>query len=493
MSAISVIVQSQENHEETKQAVAFLLDSPLIKTIFVSAGSFYSQPDSSKCVMIQPSVLESGMAFNSLLYKVDTPWLLIIPDTRGLDIPSSSIDRLLDVAEITGAGLVYADFRERSVDGRYSEHPLIDYQMGSIRDTFDFGPLMLCSLSAIREALNTWGPIASLESAGLYDLRLKLSLTSSFFHLQEFLCTKKETDSRSSGEKIFDYVRLDQHKIQKEMETVATAHLQRIGAYLPPSFAKVPQSSHNFPLEASVIIPVRNRRRTVMEAVDSALSQKADFPFNVIVMDNFSTDGTTELLSERAKRSPNLHHRIPGRHDLDIGGCWNEAVWDHACGRYAVQLDSDDLYSRDDALQQMVNLLRSGRYAMAIGAYTLVNERLEEIPPGLIDHREWTPGNGRNNALRINGLGAPRAFSTELVRKTGFLNVGYGEDYALALRLSRHYEIGRIYESLYLCRRWTDNTDASLSIEKSNRNDFFKDRIRTLEILARQKENRNRP
>jgi len=274
------------------------------------------------------------------------------------------------------------------------------------------------------------------------------------------------------------------------MEKAATQHLRRIGAWLRPVFKKVPPAETAFPTEASVIIPVRNRKRTVADAIKSALSQKTDFFFNVIVVDNHSTDGTTLLLSRLAKRDARVIHLIPSRFDLHIGGCWNEAVFSPSCGRYAVQLDSDDLYSGQDTLQKTVDLLRSGDYGMVIGSYTLVNERLKEVSPGLIDHREWTDANGRNNALRINGLGAPRAFQTELLRKIRFPDVSYGEDYAVALRLSREYRIGRIYENLYWCRRWAGNTDAALSIEKTNRNDAFKDRLRTHEILARQQLNR---
>jgi len=488
MAVLTVLLQMPEILDSTGPVLLPLIDSPFVKTIWISSGSSAGQRAFPKCRTAAPEVFNSGAALNSLFLRIETPWLLMIPNAQGLDIPPSSLERLLDVAERTGAGLVYADYRERGIKGRFMDHPLLDYQLGSIRDTFDFGPLLLFSVAAINQALNSWGAIPLLEAAGLYDLRLKLSLNASIFHLPEFLCTRTEIDARSSGEKIFDYVRADQQTVQKEMEAVATAHLQRLGAYLPPEFETPPPSREAFPVEASVIIPVRNRRRTIIEAVDSALAQKTDFSFNVLVVDNLSTDGTSELLAERAGDCPALHHLRPERNDLDIGGCWNQAVRDPACGRYAVQLDSDDLYSRTDVLQQLVDLLRAGPYAMVIGAYTLVNERLEEIPPGKIDHREWTPENGRNNALRINGLGAPRAFSTELLRKTGFLNVGYGEDYALALTLSRRYQIGRIYESLYLCRRWTDNTDAALPIEKSNRNDFFKDRIRTLEILARQRQ-----
>jgi glycosyltransferase involved in cell wall biosynthesis len=275
------------------------------------------------------------------------------------------------------------------------------------------------------------------------------------------------------------------------METVFTDYLKKLGAYLPNDHLKeADRAPEFFPVEASVIIPVLNRKETVAEAVKSALSQETDFPFNVIIVDNHSTDGTTAVLSDLATQYSSLKHIIPERTDLGIGGCWNEAIRAGACGRYAVQLDSDDLYSSRRTLQKMVDMLRQGNFAMVIGSYTLVNSKLEEIPPGLIDHREWTDENGHNNALRINGLGAPRAFSASLMRNFGFLNVSYGEDYAAALRICRDYRIGRIYESLYLCRRWPGNTDAALSIEETNRNNVFKDKVRTEEILARQKMNR---
>ena len=277
------------------------------------------------------------------------------------------------------------------------------------------------------------------------------------------------------------------------MEAVFTEYLKRIGAFLPPeSFQQVPPGPGCFPVEASVVIPVRNRQQTIAEAVNSALSQKTDFLFNVLVVDNHSTDRTTPVLSDLAGRHPALKHIIPKRTDLGIGGCWNEALEHEACGRYAVQLDSDDLYGSAQTLQKMVDKLRQGDYALVIGSYTLVDSSLKEIPPGLIDHLEWTDENGRNNALRINGLGAPRAFNTGLMRKFGFLNVSYGEDYAAALRICREYRIGRIYENLYLCRRWSGNTDAALTIEAANRNDAFKDEVRTAEIQARQKMNKER-
>jgi len=289
---------------------------------------------------------------------------------------------------------------------------------------------------------------------------------------------------------MFAYVDPRNKAAQKEMEIVFTNYLRKIGAYLPPRhFKEVEKTPRFFPVEASVVIPVRNRKGTITEAVKSALSQRTDLPFNVIVVDNYSTDGTTVILSSLARKHPRLKHVVPKRTDLGIGGCWNEALRHKACGRYAVQLDSDDLYGSPHTLQKMVDMLRHGKYAMVIAAYTLVNRKLKEIPPGLINHREWTDENGHNNALRINGLGAPRAFDTGLMRRIKFLNVSYGEDYAAALRICREYRIGRIYESLYLCRRWSGNTDAALGIEERNRNDAFKDKIRTAEILARQKMN----
>ena len=321
--------------------------------------------------------------------------------------------------------------------------------------------------------------------AGLYDLRLRLSEKFSITRIPEPLYTASVADTRSSGEKQFDYVDPKNRDYQIEMERVATTHLQRIGAWLPPEFRSVPRVDGEFPREASVIIPVRNRERTVLDAVNSVLGQSADFTFNVIVVDNHSTDRTTEML--RGIGDSRLVHLIPGRKDLGIGGCWNEGLKSSTCGRYAVQLDSDDLYSSPHSLASIVEELKRGPYAMVVGSYTMVNFKLETIPPGLIDHREWTRDNGRNNALRINGLGAPRAFDTAIVREIGFPNVSYGEDYAVGLRISRDYEIGRIYDSVYLCRRWEGNSDSALPLETANRYDSYKDGLRTDEILARQR------
>ena len=389
------------------------------------------------------------------------------------------------------AGMVYSDFYE-STGGELREHPVNDYQMGSIRDDFDFGFLTLFSVSAARHALSKFGSSAPYLYAGWYDLRLKISLEQPLFHIQECLYTVMESEEEQRLNTHFAYLDPQNDPVQKEMEETATAHLRRLGAYLAPTFESVPPSSNTFPVEASVVIPVRNRARTIADAVRSALSQVADFSFNVLVIDNHSSDNTTACLRGMSKEYPALRHIIPSRQDLSIGGCWNEAVFSPDCGRYAVQLDSDDLYSSTQSLRNIFNLLRNSNYAMIVGSYTIVNADLEEIPPGLIEHREWTATNGRNNALRINGLGAPRAFNTEVLRQFGFLNVGYGEDYAMALRITREYQIGRIYENLYLCRRWEGNSDASLTVAQKNRHDAFKDKIRSIEIMARQELNRQK-
>ncbi len=463
--------------------VGELLRDPLIrKVIVLGAENGYPLPPGCRAFACDEPA--SGRTWNSLIAEIPTRYLLyffsgdVRPDPR-------AAGRLLAVAEETGAGMVYADYAEMRGD-TLREHPVNDYQQGSIRDGFDFGPLILISKAAARRALRKQGEIPPWQWAGFYDLRLKLSTDHELFHLPERLCVVEEA---ASGAGHFAYVDPRNRAFQQEMEEAATAHLKRIGAWLAPVFRDIPPSDQPFPLEASVVIPVRNRVRTVAEAVKSALAQRTDFPFNVIVVDNHSTDGTTAILADLVGRHPALKHLIPKRLDLSIGGCWNEAVYSETCGRFAVQLDSDDLYSGEGVLQRLVDALRRENCALVVGSYTIVDGNLREIPPGLIDHREWTDANGRNNALRINGLGAPRAFNTEILRRTGFPNVGYGEDYAVALRLSREYRVGRIYDSLYLCRRWEGNTDAALSIEQANRNDAYKDRLRTIEIRARRRMN----
>jgi hypothetical protein len=442
-----------------------------------------------ECRVLGAGPLSSRETLSQILAGIRTKYLLLLPGEQQISVGPEALQRIVEVAESTKAGLMYSNYYDEGKHGK-TLHPLCDYQPGSVRDDFDFGAIILFSVAAARRALKEYGSIPAVRFAGLYDLRLKVSIDHPVYHLQEPLYSEignvRAIHEYPPQEKIFAYVDPRNEAVQKEMEVVFTDYLKKIGAYLPPHrFKQVEETTKSFLVEASVIIPVLNRKETIAEAVMNALSQETDFPFNVIVVDNHSTDGTTAVLSDLGRRYSRLKHTVPKRTDLGIGGCWNEAIQDEACGRYAVQLDSDDLYRGSNTLQKMVDMLRQGNYAMVIGSYTLVNFRLEEVPPGLIDHREWTDENGRNNALRINGLGAPRAFNTGLMRNIGFLNVSYGEDYAAALRISREYRIGRIYESLYLCRRWPGNTDAVLSIDETNRHNAFKDKIRTDEILAR--------
>ena len=361
------------------------------------------------------------------------------------------------------------------------DHPRIDYQRGSIRDSFDFGPVIAVSLEAAREAVGG----NSLKWGGLYDLRLRIAEKRAVVRIPEPLYGASLLDERPTGQKQFDYVDPRNRDYQLEMERIATAHLKRIGAWLQPHFAqKLPAAAEYLPGESQRRDSwCAIAKRTILDAVQSALVQRADFDFNVIVVDNHSTDRTTAIL--RNISDSRLKHIVPERRDLGIGGCWNEAINSTHCGQYVIQLDSDDLYLDDRVIARIVAELEAGPYAMVVGSYTMVNFSLDEIPPGLIDHREWTRDNGRNNALRINGLGAPRAFNTSVLRQIGFPNVSYGEDYAVALRISREYEIARIYDSVYLCRRWEGNSDSALPLEVANRYDHYKDWLRTIEIQAR--------
>jgi SpoIID/LytB domain protein len=406
-----------------------------------------------------------------------------------LELGFHALDRLLRVADDTRADLLYADHYAIQ-DGTRQPHPLIDYQKGSLRDDFDFGPLVLIRTEALK-AYAGQENLPDYHFAGWYDLRLYLSRHGELFHLNELLYTKTETDARKSGEKNFDYVDPKNRTVQIEMEKACTEHLKQIGAYLAPDeFDEVDFHTEDFPCEATVVIPVRNRIRTIEDAIRSVLSQETDFDFNLIVADNHSTDGTTEAIARYAARDPRVVHLIPERSDLGIGGCWNLAVHHPRCGRFVVQLDSDDLYSSPQTLQRIMQTFYHDKAAMVIGAYRMTDFSLQTLPPGLIDHKEWTSENGRNNALRINGLGAPRAFFTPILRKLQIPNTSYGEDYALGLCFSRYYRIGRIYEELYLCRRWEGNSDAALSIEKVNAHNLYKDRLRTIEIEARRRLNR---
>ncbi len=445
--------------------------------------------------LINANPVQDIKNLSTFLQKLKSSYLLVVTAGKEIRIDSSVVRRLLQVAADSQAGLVYADYFLEKED-ELIPCPLIDYQPGSIRDDFNFGDVLLFSTAAVQSALTKDGAMPQDPALAFFDLRLKISLAYQIFHIPEFLYTvaaKKAVAGNGKNEQEeahFAYVAARNFARQKKLEKLATNYLKLRGAYLTARTKKAGPADAGFPVEASIVIPVFNRRKTIEDALQSALAQKTDISFNIIVVDNHSTDGTTKIVKKLAVRNTQIQHLIPQRRDLTIGGCWNEAIYSPCCGRYAVQLDSDDLYSFTGTLQSIVDAFKKGGYAMVIGSYTIVNERLQEIPPGLIDHREWTAANGHNNALRVNGLGAPRAFNTAVLRRIGFPNVGYGEDYAVALRISREYKIGRIYQSLYLCRRWTDNTDAALSVEKQNRNDYYKDKLRTLEIRARQKMNK---
>ena len=410
-------------------------------------------------------------------------YVLLYTKSLPLEMGMLALDRIIGVAEDTGADMLYADHYEliTGPDGETvrRKHPLIDCQRGALRDDFDFGSVLVFRRTAFRKAVREMK--ADRKWGALYDLRLRMK---KIVHINEYLYTEIETDSRKSGEKQFDYVDPKNRQVQIEMEEICTEHLKRIGAWLAPDFKEV-AFGQSFPVTATVVIPVFNRIRTVKDAVESALSQKCDFPFNVIVVDNHSSDGTTELLAQMAEADTGLVHLIPERNDLCIGGCWNLAVHHELCGEFAVQLDSDDVYSGPDTLAKIVAAFREQKCAMVVGTYQMTDFQMNPIPPGVIDHKEWTEGNGRNNALRINGLGAPRAFWTPLLTKLNLPNTSYGEDYALGLRISREYRIGRIYDVLYCCRRWEGNSDAALEIEKVNANNLYKDRVRTWELEAR--------
>lgn len=424
--------------------------------------------------------------------KAEAPFVMLYTKTWTLELGYHALDRWLTVLEDSGASLSYADHYQLTPDGKRQRLPLIDYQLGSIRDDFAMGSVLVMRT----DSLKTYAAEHTqhlYQHAGLYDLRLYMSRLQLPLHINEYLYTEVETDVRKSGEKQFDYVDPRNRSRQLEMERAATRHLHEINAYMHPTEFKEVHFKENDGIdsgfEASVIIPVRNRVRTIEDAVRSALAQKATFPFNVIVIDNGSNDGTTEAMQRLATEDERVIHLIPERDDLGIGGCWNLAIHDPRCGRFAVQLDSDDLYSSPSTLQQIIDKFYEEKAAMVIGSYRMTNFQLETLPPGLIDHREWTASNGRNNALRINGLGAPRAFYTPVLRKIQIPNTSYGEDYALGLMISRRYRIGRIYDELYLCRRWEGNSDAALSTEAVNRNNLYKDSLRTLEVRARQQLN----
>ncbi|MBO4984379.1 MAG: glycosyltransferase family 2 protein [Bacteroides sp.] len=466
--------------EQVESTVKGLQETGLVNNIYLLAEPEVTEQVEG-CTVINVAGLQSTAAIKAVAEKAGAEYTLLYTKFSVLKLGMFALERMIMLAEDSAAGMVYAD-RYQVKEGKQTNAPVIDYQFGSLRDDFDFGSALLFNTAALKEAASRMK--ATYDFAGLYDLRLKLSQKESLMHINEYLYSEVELDTRKSGEKVFDYVDPRNRGRQIEMEQACTEHLKEIGGYLEPKFEKIAFDAENFEYEASVIIPVRNRIRTIRDAIKSVLSQKTNFKFNLIVIDNLSTDGTTEAIDE-FKDDERVIHIIPERNDLGIGGCWNLGVHHPKCGKFAVQLDSDDVYKDENTLTTMVNAFYEQNCAMVVGTYMLTDIEMNMIPPGVIDHKEWTPDNGRNNALRINGLGAPRAFYTPMLRKVKVPNTSYGEDYALGLNISRRFQIGRVYDVVYLCRRWDDNSDASLDIVKMNGHNLYKDRIRTWELQAR--------
>ncbi len=465
---------------QAKATIDGLRESALVNNIYLLATDAAATAVEG-CTMVHIDALNSSDTMLKIAEAAKAPYTLLYTKYNNLVMGYFALDRFVRLAGDSKAGMMYAD-SYTVIEGKKSNAPVIDYQEGSLRDDFNFGSVLFFNTEVLKKAAA--GIDVHYTAAGLYDLRLRLSRIAPIVHINEYLYSDVTVDNRKSGDKIFDYVDPKNRGVQIEMEKACTAHLKAVGGYLEPKFDEIDFNKGNFEYEASVIIPVRNRIRTIRDAIRSVLSQKTDFPFNLIVIDNHSTDGTTEAIDE-FKDDPRLVHIVPQRDDLGIGGCWNAGVQHPKCGKFAVQLDSDDVYSDENTLAKMVAAFYEQKCAMVVGTYMLTDIDKNPIPPGVIDHKEWTPENGRNNALRINGLGAPRAFYTPVLREIHVPNTSYGEDYALGLAFSRHFQIGRVYDVVYLCRRWEDNSDAALDIVKMNNNNLYKDRIRTWELQAR--------
>ncbi|MFA5818535.1 MAG: glycosyltransferase [Bacteroidales bacterium] len=468
-----------------KESIGFtttsLRNSGLVEYITILINED-KDPVNSDVSFIRSQGFTSTASVKKMADAAKTDYILTYSKEFQLDLGKFALGRMIQICEDTDAGMIYSDYYENK-NNHLSPHPLIDYQDGSLRDDFNFGSVILYKASVFREACSRMD--TEFQFAGLYDLRLKVSQNHKLVHIPEMLYTEVESDTRKSGEKLFDYVDPRNRAVQIEMEIACTKHLKDVKAWLKPEFNKIRFDAGHFEYEASVIIPVKNRVKTISDAISSVLSQQTRFKFNLIVVDNYSNDGTTDLIQSFAKGNNKVVHIIPERKDLGIGGCWNEGIFHEQCGKFVIQLDSDDLYINDNVITRIVEAFYSQQCAMVVGSYKMVNFNLEDIPPGLIDHKEWTPDNGRNNALRINGLGAPRAFYTPVLRSIRVPNVSYGEDYAVGLAISRQYQIGRIFDPLYLCRRWEENSDSALDINKMNAYNLYKDKIRTIEFLAR--------
>ena len=479
------------SENQINKTIRHLQECPTVDRIFLLPTSpvpNLSLPD--KCYILPSSAPESVERYKQVALYANTPFTLICTQVQDLEFGYMALERMCDYLSAPQCSMVYAD-HYKTIKGERTPHPVIDYQLGSVRDDFDFGSLLMFRTDYLKRAINEIEAEKEYQHSALYALRLALSRYGELTHIREFLYTETEIDLRKSGEKQFDYVDPRNRQVQIEREEVFTRHLKKIGAYLKPSMMTVDLKEGEFSHEASIIIPVRNRARTINDAIRSVLEQETSFPFNLIIIDNHSTDGTSEII-EQYKNDNRVIHLIPERTDLGIGGCWNLGINHPQCGRFAIQLDSDDLYSSPHTVQTIVDKFYKEQCAMVIGSYRMTDFTLQTLPPGVIDHKEWTDENGHNNALRINGLGAPRAFFTPLLRKIRVPNTSYGEDYALGLAFSRQYRIGRIYDVLYLCRRWEGNSDAALSIEKINQNNNYKDSLRTLEIKLRQAINKKR-
>ncbi len=474
------------NVAQVESTVQILKGSKLVNEIYLLVTGD-DKFESLGCPTIKVDSLVSSNTVKAIAAHADTEYSLIYTKYTTLELGYFSLERFLFIADSSEASMVYADHYQ-VIDGVRKANPLITYQEGSLRDDFNFGSVLIYRSEILKKVVESTKE--DYPFAGMYNLRLASSCLGPVEHINEYLYAEVETDTRKSGQKIFDYVDPKNREVQIDMEKVCTAHLKRIGAYLEPIFTPIKFDSVDFPVEASVIIPVYNRVRTISDAIKSVLIQKTNFKFNLIIIDNYSTDGTTEAI--KAFNDPRLIHIIPERKDLGIGGCWNTGVHHSQCGKFAVQLDSDDVYSSENTLQTMVNAFYEQNCSMVVGTYMMTNFNMEMIAPGIIDHKEWTPENGRNNALRINGLGAPRAFYTPMLREIKVPNTSYGEDYALGLYFSRHFQIGRVYDVVYNCRRWEDNSDASLDVVKMNAHNLYKDRIRTWEVQARKQLNRKK-
>lgn len=470
-----------QDENQVKVTVKNLTNSEIVNKVYLLKTEESSNAVIPGCEVIEVKSIKCTDAIKKIAAKADAPYSLIYTKYTELSFVLFALERMINIAKDTNAGMIYADhFNE--VNGVRAFAPVIDYQMGALRDDFDFGGVQLYRSDLLKDAASRMD--VDYQFAGMYDLRLKVSQKGALEHINEYLYYEVETDTRKSGEKIFDYVDPKNRVVQIEMEKACTEHLKAIGGYLKPNFKHIEFSNDPFEYEASVVIPCKNRVRTIDDAITSALNQKTTFKYNVIVVDDNSDDGTVDIIKKHVA-DPKLIYIAQDKSYHAIGGNWNMALHHPKCGKFAIQLDSDDVYFDENTVQKFVEAFYAQNCAMVVGTYRMTNFHMETIPPGIIDHKEWTPDNGRNNALRINGLGAPRGFYTPMLRTINFPTTKYGEDYAVGLRVCREYQIGRIYDVVYNCRRWDDNSDASLDIEKVNANNTYKDRIRTWELKAR--------